>query len=93
MKKSKYTKIVHFILFFFSFCLVNSLIGKEFVTVNAAASSKQYTTDIDSYYDSIDKNKVTGTALLGALHDLSINNHNTYTTYEDIGVNEIQKYI
>ncbi len=58
-----------------------------------AVATQQYVTEKVSYYNSVNSSKVSGTALLGELHDLTVNNHKTYTTYDDVGKNEIQMII
>lgn len=49
-----------------------------------------YQTDVNTYYD--DVSNLTGEDLLLGLHDLMYETHKTYTSYDDSGVNEYQRY-
>ncbi len=82
---------------FLSFILLASFAfsfnkDKEPLLLNAVAL-QQYETEKVTYYNSIDASKVSGTSLLGALHDLTVENHKTYTSYDDVGKYEIQMII
>lgn len=82
---------------FLSFILLASFAfsfnkDNEPLSLNAVAS-QQYVTEKVTYYNSIDTSKVSGTSLLGALHDLTVDNHKTYTAYDDVGKYEIQMII
>ena len=59
-----------------------SIIGASFVDIKeASASVGNYTTSAATYYNGI--TATGGNELLGQLHDLMINTHKTYTTYND----------
>lgn len=83
----------------FRFLLLFFLAPSSFLSISnqnaysVDAASAIYTTEKVSYYNCIDTSATTGTSLLGAIHDLTITNHKSYTSYNDVGGNGIQKII
>lgn len=74
---------------FLSFSLLNS--NQNNKVYKADATSKQYTTNVDTYYQNMTASS--GNSLLGSIHDLIVTTHKTYSKYDDVGSNGIQKYI
>lgn len=69
----------------FSFLPIDNNINK------VEASVGNYVTDPNTYYDDVEN--LTGNDLLLSLHDLMFETHKTYTSYDDVGSREYQRYI
>lgn len=69
----------------FSFLPIDNNINK------VEASVGNYVTDPNTYYDDVEN--LTGNDLLLGLHDLMFETHKTYTSYDDVGSREYQRYI
>ena len=60
------------------------------ITKTEASVGNHTTSTSDTYYDSLDMN-LSGTELLGAVHDLITSTHTTYPTYNDSGAGKYQQ--
>ena len=74
---------------FLSFSLLTTNQNDNVYRVDA--TSKQYTTNVDTYYQNM--TATSGNSLLGSIHDLIVSTHKTYSSYDDVGSNGLQKYV